>query len=223
MSESRAKVVGILGGSFDPVHSGHIYFALSCIEAKVVDEVVFIPAFVNPFKVGKRPPVSADHRLNMLKLALQGHDNLSYSDLELRKASPSYTIDTIRALYAHAEANNILVRYRLIIGEDNLASFPKWREAEAIAQLAGPLIVCQRFAKSAAPILPPTTPSWLSNFVYVAREGMSSTLVRETIESGKAFSHLVPAPVLDYIEQHQLYGCGKHQKRPVRDHLMSRL
>lgn len=127
------KKVGFLGGSFDPIHFGHISLAIQALEENQLDEILFCPAFCSPFKRDKPPMASSEHRLAMLKLALE-IPQFKITTLELEREGPSYTIDTIRAL----QKNNM--KMRLILSDETASQLSQWRETEALIRLAPPLI-----------------------------------------------------------------------------------
>jgi nicotinate-nucleotide adenylyltransferase len=124
-------VKGFFGGSFDPIHFGHISLAVRLLEEHKLEEILFCPAFYSPFKTRVPPVASSKDRLEMLKLALD-HPKFKIVTLELERGGPSYTIDTIRALKMQG--------LRLILSEESAAFFSKWKEAEELVRLAPPLI-----------------------------------------------------------------------------------
>lgn len=130
------KTVGFFGGSFDPIHFGHIALAIELMEAHKLDEVLFCPAFCSPFKQDRPPKASAEERLHILKLALE-IPQFKISTLELDRKGPSYTIDTLREL----KQEN--VHLRLLLSDEAASGFKKWKEPEEIAKIA-PLCIGKR-------------------------------------------------------------------------------
>jgi nicotinate-nucleotide adenylyltransferase len=128
--------VGIYGGTFDPVHVGHIITAQRVLEKRKLDKIIFIPAYISPLKTDKKyaPP---EHRLNMLKLGLEETDNFITSDIELKRKNISYTIDTLK------ELKKTYDEIELIIGYDNLLVFHKWHKPDEILELCK-LVVLHR-------------------------------------------------------------------------------
>lgn len=124
-------MIGFFGGSFDPIHFGHITLAVHLLETQQLKEILFCPAFCSPFKTAAPPHASPEHRLAMLKLALD-HPQFKISTLELERGGPSYTIDTIRAL----KMNGL----RLILSEEAAAHLNRWKDTEELLKLAPPLI-----------------------------------------------------------------------------------
>lgn len=179
--------VGFFGGTFDPIHYGHINLALSLKESTGLDEVWFCPAYVNPFKL-KVKSASAEDRLAMLQLAIQGIDGFKVIENEIDKSEPSYTIDTmieLRHLYPHT--------FYLLLGEDQLKDFGKWKEAERLKEMA-PLLVGRRGDGGEG--------------VAIPRFDISATQIRERLRNHLYVGHLLPPPVLEYIHKKGLYAKG---------------
>lgn len=127
------KTIGFFGGSFDPIHFGHISLAVELLEAHRLDEILFCPAFCSPFKTATPPIASPQHRLAILKLALD-HPQFKITTLELDRAGCSYTIDTIKALQTGG------IQFRLILSDEAAAHLDQWKETEELIRLAPPLI-----------------------------------------------------------------------------------
>jgi nicotinate-nucleotide adenylyltransferase len=127
----KKKTIGFFGGSFDPIHFGHIALAVKLLEEYQLAEILFCPAFCSPFKTATPPTASPEHRLCMLKLALD-FPQFKISTLELDRGGPSYTIDTIRMLK--------LDSVRLILSEESAVNLNMWKEAQELVRLAPPLI-----------------------------------------------------------------------------------
>jgi nicotinate-nucleotide adenylyltransferase len=125
------KSVGFFGGTFDPIHFGHITLAVQLMEAHKLDEILFCPAFCSPFKTASPPIATAEHRSAMLKLALD-LPQFKMTTIELDQGGCSYTIDTIRALHIQG--------IRLILSEEAALHLGKWKESEELIRLAPPLI-----------------------------------------------------------------------------------
>jgi nicotinate-nucleotide adenylyltransferase len=191
---SQKKKVGILGGSFDPVHFGHINLALCLKESCMLDEVLFIPAGVSPFKESAPPVVSSEHRLKMLKLALAPIKEFRVIDWELNRQGPSYTIDTVRTL-----AEDSSLELHLLIGDDHRDSFHLWKDADELVRLA-PLLIGTRGSSSEG-----KHQQLLGKKVLIPILDISSTLIRSRLSQKKYCGHLMPASVLDYIGHHHLY------------------
>jgi nicotinate-nucleotide adenylyltransferase len=198
--------IGILGGSFDPVHLGHLLVAETCREQCRLDEVWFLPAAQPPHKL-HRSLTAASHRLAMLQLAVAGHPALRVSPLEVDRGGISYTVQTLRELNSrHPEAE-----WFFLMGADSLQDLPTWREPAAICRLAIPVVV--RRAGSAEPDLAVlkhvTTPERLEairqNQVEMPMVEFSSTAIRQAIGAGRSIRYQTPRAVEMYIEAHGLY------------------
>ncbi len=141
----RKKSVGFFGGSFDPIHFGHLALAIQLMEAHSLDHVLFCPAFCSPFKVDRPPHASASQRLEMLKLALD-IPQFQITTHEIDRQGPSYTIDTIRALQTPD------VQFRLLLSDEAAAQLYKWKGAVELFDLAPPLTAPRDFKISSTDI-----------------------------------------------------------------------
>lgn len=206
MSGAKQRV-GLFGGSFDPVHFGHINLALAIMEAHRLDRVVFCPAAVSPFKDATPPKASKDHRKQMLQLAIQPISAFSILESELNREGLSYTIDTIKDVLNDAHAHKKELDLYLMLGEDALRHFHRWKDVEDIVLLAPPL-TGSRVAEGHHAF------EMLSPFIEDAvRAGMtkipvmeiSSTVIRQRLAKRLYSGHFVPSTVLEYIHRHQLY------------------
>ncbi len=127
------KTIGFFGGSFDPIHFGHIALAVALLEEGRLDQVLFCPAYCSPFKTKTPPIASPEHRLAMMKLALD-HPQFALSSYEIDRPGSSYTIDTIRALRREG------VHLRLLLSEEAAVHLDQWKETQELVRLAPPLI-----------------------------------------------------------------------------------
>lgn len=189
--------IGIYSGSFNPVHIGHIALADYLVEQDVVDEVWMIRSPHNPFKQIDSL-LSDEHRAEMLRLAIEGHEGLKINTIEDNLPKPNYTINTLRALKSQ-DSNN---EFHLIIGADNWAVFDKWREWDSIVRDFH-LIVYPR------PGFPfPEADNELYPNVMVVdapQFDISSTEIRERCHRGESIADMVVPEVLDYIKTNKLY------------------
>ena len=203
------KRIGIYGGTFDPPHKGHIAIAEQAKKQLGLDCVYFIPAYIPPHKQ-QHSSTMAQHRLNMMKLAVRGKKRLKVSTIELMRRGISYTIDTLKEfkkLFPEAE----LV---LIIGADNLAQFNSWKSPKTILTLAS-LAVYKRkgFNQSLQD----------NEIDFILLKGpmlrVSSTEIRNKIEMGFPIRELVPHSIVLYIKQHSLYKITtySHPKRQFHE------
>ena len=199
--------VGILGGTFDPIHYGHLVIAEQVCEALSLDRVVFIPAAVPPHKLGLSI-TPAERRAAMVELAVAGNSRFAVSRIELGRDGPSYTADTLQALTAQAAGRGVAPELFFILSSEALASFPTWHEPDRILSLCCLVVVgrpgmplptalelAARFGKRAARIVPVDT-------VPVAN---SASAVRALAGAGRSIRYLVPPAVETYICDHQLY------------------
>ena len=162
--------VGIFGGTFDPIHLGHLITAQSVREIRKLEKIIFIPAFISPHK-SEMKTSSAEDRLNMIKLAIEGISFFDYSDLEIKKHGVSFTIDTLK------ELKTTYNELEFIIGYDNIFEFHTWKDPDEIMKLAE-LIVLKR--KSSHP--PQFKDKYYNQAVFVETRGIeiSATDIRET-------------------------------------------
>ncbi len=189
--------LGILGGTFDPPHLGHLIVARDAAEALELDRVLLVLAARPPLK--SRATTPAELRLQMLEAALADDPVLEASDLEMRREGPSFTVDTLaelRALYPDTE----LV---LLIGADQWRQLASWKDPVGIARLAR-VAVMARSGESQASVDPgvPVT----SRTVPVTRIDVSATEVRARVRQGRSIRHLVPEGVRRIIEREALYA-----------------
>jgi nicotinate-nucleotide adenylyltransferase len=195
--------VGILGGTFNPPHLGHLVCAQEAYLQLQLDQVMLMPARIPPHKPVEREP-GVEHRLELCRLAVEGDDRFTVSDLELARPGPSYTVDTLDELTSRSPSNELF----LIVGGDVAAGLPEWREPERVLGLAT-LAVAKRRGTSLASVeaaLQSLRGGDRARFFRMPQIGVSSTLVRERVRAGEAIRYIVPDQVGDYIERHGLYG-----------------
>ncbi len=195
------RQIGFFGGSFDPPHLGHINLALALMEVHDLEEVLFSPAWVSPFKNG-HPSTSPDHRLKMTALSIENVPKLRLYDQECQHEDVSYTIDTLRILKKN-ESRTI----RLILGTDTAQDFPSWREPDEIVRLAPPLIGCRPGTPKICPVeaSPFVQEALINGQTTIPIMDISSSQIRQRLKIGLYCGHLLPAKVLDYIYYHHLY------------------
>jgi nicotinate-nucleotide adenylyltransferase len=202
----RTKRIGIIGGSFDPVHTGHLIIAQDAVERLGLAEVIFIPAAIPPHKQHLRQ-ADAKHRLNMLRLAVGADVRFSVSDIEVQRGGLSYTIDTVRELKAlHPDAELIL-----LVGSDTLVDLHNWYEPEELLSLCEVVTFLRPGEDSideiAEKVKLPTNQKerLLGNVRETHRVEISSTEIRMRIMEGLGIRYLVPPEVEIYIYEHGLY------------------
>jgi nicotinate-nucleotide adenylyltransferase len=192
-------LIGIFGGTFDPIHFGHINLALEMKEKHHLDEVWFIPAKVNPFKLDKKlQPL--EHRRKMVELALEDIPGFKVHDVESQREGPSFTVDTIRLL----TSENPDKTFRLLLSDETADHFYRWREPEEICKMAPLLIGTRHFTGDHPPTFKGISApeAWTPIRMLV----ISATDIRSRLKNGLYCGHLVPKKVLDYIYRYRLYS-----------------
>jgi len=196
--------VGILGGTFDPVHNGHLILVEVARKQLNLSVVLFMPAG-QPWLKTERIITPAEHRLQMLRLALAGQTGFRISEMEIQRPGPTYTIDTINQLKKDLNAEDELF---FILGQDILMQLPQWHEASALVQLCY-LVAAPRpgVKKPDLKALELKIPG-ITQRVMLLKEPMidiSATDIRERVARGLSVRHLVPEPVNRYIKEQRLY------------------
>ena len=196
--------IGIFGGSFDPIHNGHLLLAESCREQASLDQVWFVPAAVSPHKQGEEPTDAAD-RIEMARLAVGGHEAFFVSEIETSRGGVSYTVDTLEAIKLERSDDELF----FLMGADSLVDLPKWRSPEKICELARILVVGR--PESPLPDLSILTPfvkdSTQAGLVAtMPLVDYSSTEIRRRCQAGESIRYRVPRGVEKYIEAKRLYG-----------------
>lgn len=187
--------IGLFGGSFDPVHAGHLLLAQAALEELSLTRLFFVLAAQSPFKTDNQfAPAAA--RMQLLRLALAGQANCEVDDQEIRRGGVSFTIDTVRD-YARRFSDAQLY---YLVGADNVASLPKWREAGELARLAE-FAVIPRPGEAPTPLPLPFRGPTLKGFPF----GVSASQIRARVKAGLAIDHLVPAAVAEAIGNNRLY------------------
>jgi nicotinate-nucleotide adenylyltransferase len=185
--------LGLLGGSFNPIHHGHLITATRAAEAVNLDRVLFIPAALSPLKDGRGLAPAAD-RWAMLRLALRGSRLFEASDLELRRGGVSYTIDTLRELRRRTKA-----QLYWILGSDAARLLPRWKSISEVRRLAAFIIVSRPGDR-----VPGKQPK--DRIVRAPLLEISSSDIRERVRRGLSVRYLLPDPVEHYIRRKGLYS-----------------
>lgn len=202
------KSVGLYGGSFDPIHFGHLISARSLAEHFGLDRVVLIPSARPPHKPGVRL-AGEEHRLAMAQLAADDDPLFDVSDLEFHRAGPSYTIDTVAAMQQTLGAT---VELSWIIGADSLPELPTWYRVSDLVQQVR-IITATRpgwqrpeLSRLAEAVGAELAEQLVANSAQTPAIDISATDIRRRAASGLSIRYLVPAPVASYIHQHGLYA-----------------
>lgn len=190
------NTVGIFGGTFDPIHFGHLITAQSLLEKRKLDKIIFIPAYISPHKI-KYDYSAPEHRYKMTEIAISSNPSFDISSFEIDRDDISYTFNTLVELSAQYES------MELIIGFDNLVNFDTWYKADEILKIAKLVVLKRTYDKE---IKKPN--EYFSNAVFVDSPTieLSSTDIRERIKNRLPIDYLVPKAVNDYIRDNNLYG-----------------
>jgi nicotinate-nucleotide adenylyltransferase len=211
--------VAVFGGSFNPVHYGHLLLADEVLELLSLDQVLFVPAAVPPHKMGM-DMAPADDRAAMVRLATAGHPRFAVSDVELRRRGPSYTVDTLEALAAGGD------ELYLVIGSETFLDLLSWREPVRIARLAR-LVIVPRLGSAFDPngaaaqkvlreigaepfvqVERPPVPSRGTAIVHATSLPISASDLRHRVREGRSLAYRVPEPVIAHIRARGLYRAG---------------
>jgi nicotinate-nucleotide adenylyltransferase len=194
--------LGILGGTFNPPHLGHLVCAQEAYRELALDRVMLIPARIPPHKPVEHEP-GPEHRLELCRLAVQGDDRFEVSELELDRDGPSYTVDTLEMLSSQAPNNELV----LIVGADIAAGLPRWHQPERVLELATLAIAKRRGTTRGAveTALSGLKGGGRARFFAMPRIGISSTMVRRRARAGQPIRYFVPDAVVGYVEGHRFY------------------
>ena len=191
MSRTR---VGVLGGTFDPFHNGHLGIARFLRDSGAVDVVMVVPAN-DPWQ--KSCVASPDQRLEMARLGVAGHEGLEVSDIDIVRGGPTYTVDTLADVaLLHPDAD-----FSFVVGSDAAAGLPSWHRADELRAGATFIVVTRPGAR------PPQldVEGYDLNLLHIPPVDVSSSAIRERVSKGSALTGLVPSPVAEYIMAQGLY------------------
>ena len=187
----------VFGGSFDPIHLGHLILARDVLEQTDVDRILFMPAYQAPLRKLK-PLASAQDRLDLIRASISHEPFFEVSEFELQAKGTSYTVDTIEALLAKSAPNS----FSLIIGADQLARLPKWYNVEKLVKMV-------EFICLDRPGFPLAAPSVLDNLrwrsIKARQMDISSSEIRERFHDGRSVRNLIPEPALALAIERNLY------------------
>ena len=183
------KQIGIFGGTFDPVHHGHLILARDALEKLQLETVIFVPAAISPHKL-EREPTSPAIRLEMLRAAIEGEPLFSFDAMELERPSPSYTVDTIEVLRQREPA----AEFFFLIGEDNVARLSTWHRFPELSKMVQFVVLDRSGLRTGHP------------YPAIRRHlDISATDIRNRVASGRSIRYLVPPAVETIIRERQLY------------------
>ena len=214
-SQTKPKIIALLGGTFDPIHLGHILPAQETAQWLGAEQLHLIPAHIPPHKSATH--ANAKQRAKMVSLVCDNHDVFTFDNRELNRQSPSYTVDTLHEIKAEQPSADLY----FIMGMDSLLSFTKWRRWQEILTLCN-LVVNIRPGYPHLALKAALAPELSARLIYSPTQlphqhtgkiilhesspvDISSTQIRTKIKAGSGYSQYLPKPVYDYIEQNQLY------------------
>ncbi len=187
--------IGILGGTFNPVHLGHIALAKEVKDKLGLDRVIFVPAYIPPHKLDDKDIISSQDRYRMVELAIKDNPDFELSDIEIRRAGTSYSIDTIKKFRdIYGERAEIF----FITGSDSISELDRWKDIELIKKECA-LVIVKRPGYTVGRLLPGTM------VMDLGTPDISSTEIRSHIRDGRRFKEFVPREVRDYIIKKKLY------------------
>lgn len=192
--------IGVFGGSFNPVHNGHLQVARAIVERKLVDEVWLIVSPLNPIKADADSLLPDNIRMDMVRVATEGISGLRACDIELSLPRPSYTITTLRALSDMYPD----FKFRLIIGSDNMLIFDRWKAHEEIMRDFTPIVYPRPGYDCSLS---------LKDFPEIK---VSSTEIRDKLKQNSPVDNLLPPKVMEYIKHHHLYGAELNTVNPTK-------
>jgi len=180
--------IGIYGGTFDPIHHGHLILGRQACEELKLEQLIFVPAAVSPFK--KAAHASAEARLSMLKAAIEGQDGFSADDCELKRSPPSYSIDTVLQIREREPKAELF----WLIGADNVGGLSKWHRFEELSKLVQFVVLDRACRGEKQP------------YAVIERSiDISATEIRNRVASGRSIRYLVPRAVEEIIRRGNLY------------------
>jgi nicotinate-nucleotide adenylyltransferase len=185
--------IGILGGTFNPIHIGHLILADEVREKLNLDKIIFIPTYIPPHKQNSNVAAALE-RLRMVKLAIRGNSHFGVSDIEIKRKGPSYTVDTVKALKKKSPGHV----FYFIAGSDLLKYLDEWKDFSELLALV-------KFIVATRPGYPlEEIPSYVKR-VGIRAVDVSAFEIRQRIKEGKSFRYLVPEPVFEYIAKNKIY------------------
>lgn len=194
---SDVASIGLFGGTFDPVHIGHLILAERACEELRLDRLIFMPANIPPHKRSGRSIASAESRIEMLRLSIAGSQAFEVSTHEIEREGVSYTVDTLQYLHELYPS----ARLTLLIGADNAREFATWRDPDRIARGAAIAV----WARPGSDLPPELLPGVTYHRIDAPLLEISSTDIRRRAAEGLSIRYLVTGPACEYIERHGLY------------------
>ena len=193
--------IGVFGGTFDPPHVGHLILAADAFEALRLDKLFFVPARAQPLKVDRPAVASASERAEMVRLAIAGDSRYSVDDAEISREGLSFTVDTLEGLSVRFEGAQLF----LLLGEDSLASFDRWRKPERIRELATLAVMYRARTSGGIRTARPSLKRKGVETLSTRQVDVSSTEIRQRLADGKSIRGFVPESVEKFIASRRLY------------------
>ncbi|HOL22710.1 MAG TPA: nicotinate-nucleotide adenylyltransferase [bacterium] len=204
----KNKRIGVMGGTFDPVHTGHLIIAEKAREEFALEKILFIPAGIPPHK--KETFASPYHRLKMVKIAISNNRHFKASDMEIKRDKPSYTFDTVISLKMQNKGAEIF----FITGEDIFYELKTWyRYKELVKNVT--FLIAPRKEKKKKEI--PNIPHLKYKFIHSPLLDISSSYIRGCLTKGKSVKYLLPDRVIEYIRRHKLYENRRDKAKNKRN------
>jgi nicotinate-nucleotide adenylyltransferase len=203
---NNPKKLGVIGGSFDPVHVGHLLLAEIAREALGLDQVLFVPAAISPLKLDAEPRANAKQRVEMLRLAISGNEFFDVDEREIKRGGASYTVDTLKELSAETKGAELY----FLMGADSLATFERWKSPNEICKLAR-VIVLDRGGHSKPDVEElakylPKPESAAEQILEMPQVEISSSDLRQRIGAQRSVRYQLPPAVAAYIASESLYA-----------------
>lgn len=198
--------IGILGGTFNPPHLGHLICGQEAYVLLGLDQVLLIPARIPPHKAIEDEP-GPEHRMELCRRAVAGDSRFAVEDVEIRRDGPSYTVDTLLELHSRQPDTELF----LIVGGDIAAGLPDWHQPEQVLSLAGLAVAARRGTsrEQVSSALQRLRGGERAHFFDMPRIGVSSTMIRRRVRRGEPIRYLVGDEVVQYIDRHELYKAGE--------------
>jgi nicotinate-nucleotide adenylyltransferase len=195
--------LGVIGGSFDPIHIGHLIVAQEASTSLALERMLFVPAGQPPHKLG-RAMADPEHRVEMVRRAIASNVHFSLSRVDVDRPGPCYSVDTIRIL---RETWGAGIEIHFLIGSDSLADLPTWHQPDRLIRLCQVVAVQRPGYQVDLDELDRRVPGAAAAIQMLAAPTLdvSSTAIRERVRSGRSIRYLVPEPVEQYIHAHGLY------------------
>ena len=194
--------IGVFGGTFDPIHLGHLMLAEEAFKKLQLDQLILIPAKISPYKINLPPAASEADRLAMMELAIGGKNEWRVDTRELFRPGPSFTIDTIKEL----KQENQGASFFLFIGEDQLPGLAGWKEIEALPKLVS-FVIFSRMGSVEKSMTDPVFRNSMADPISIGNRciDISSTNIRERLAKNENVDYLLSSSIHDYIQNNSLY------------------